>query len=78
MCEAVAGLQADECVSGVLAAHEGCHGHAHVVINHAVGHAAHVTEVAAARLQEGLRVLTQEQVEQVGHAVIAVGLLAVE
>ena len=70
MCEAVAGLQADERVSGVLAAHEGGHGHAHIVINHAVGHAAHVVEVAAVRLQESLRVLMQKQV---GHAVVAVG-----
>ena len=70
MCEAVAGLQADERVSGVLAAHEGGHGHAHVIIHHTVGHAAHVVKVAAVRLQKGLRVLAQEQV---GHAVVAVG-----
>ena len=55
---------------GVLVTHEGGHGHAHVVVDHAARHAADVAEVAAVGLQERLRVLAQEQV---GHAVVAVG-----
>ena len=65
------GAHAAPCArGGMLAAHEALHGHPHVVVYHAVRHMPDFPEEPTVRLQEGLRILVQEEV---GRTVVAVG-----
>ena len=68
--KAVCGLQPYQRVSRVLSAYKALHGHPHVVVYHAVRHMPDFPEEPTVRLQEGLRILVQEEV---GRTVVAVG-----